>query len=142
MPSAAGRSPANWEVVGVPDGAIDTDWDEAEQTSREQLEAALAEVETPHSGLGPGDVAIDLVTRQPLYVVDRPADTLAEYHEVEGFDLATYKAHPWLPVSVDDAVLTCVFIGDVESLHSFSNTYDYPAGRLARVPVERAGGDE
>ncbi|WP_135535359.1 hypothetical protein [Halostella pelagica] len=92
-----------------------------------------------------GGLAFDLVTRQPLFVRQRVADTLGEYYDAEGFDLADYKAHAYLPVRPDDAVYECVFISEItaESLHEWGSakTYDYPRGRLAHVPVEEAWGD-
>jgi len=127
----------------MPGGAVDHDYDEAEQGAREVLTERLVESEgLEHAGLQSGDIAFDLVTRQPLYVAGRVADDLAEYYEREGFDLLNYKQHKFLPVTIDDAVFECVFIGGIEDLHSFSDTYDYPAGRLARVPVYMAGGDD
>ncbi|WP_459191797.1 hypothetical protein [Halosimplex sp. J119] len=133
------------DIDGGAQGAIDNDFDDAERTPREHLLAELDAVgAATHAGMGVGDVAIDLVTRQPLMIVGKSADTLVEHYEREDFDLATYKQHPFLPVRVDDPVFECVFVGSVDDLHSFSNTYDYPAGRLARVPFELAvddGGD-
>jgi predicted nucleic acid-binding Zn-ribbon protein len=134
------------EVVtdgGLPKGAIDNEFDDAERSPGETLLDALADIDArTHGALTGGDVAIDLVTRQPLLVRQRVADNLAEYYEEEGFDLLTYKQHAFLPVHIDDAVFECVFVGSIDDLHSEGKTYDYPAGRLARVPAELAGGDE
>jgi len=119
------------------DGAVDHDYDDA---------AALgADVPEGPTDPMPGGVAFDLVTRQLLFVHERVADDLHEYHEREGFDLLSYKTHPYLPVSEDDAVFECVFIPtSAEGAHKPGNTYDYPEGRLMHVPVEQAwlGGDE
>jgi hypothetical protein len=128
---------------GEPDGAVDNDYDDAEQSAREFLEGELAALGVPqHDAIAPGDVVIDLVTRQPLYVQSISAPTVVEHYEREGFDIASYKTHPWLPVTLDDSVYECIYIGDIDGLHSFSDTYDMPGGRLARVPVELAGGEE
>jgi hypothetical protein len=131
---------------GGVEGAIDNEFDEAERTAREQLEAARPD--TPTEPVE-GGIAFDLVTRQPLFVRRVVAPTLVEYYEREEFDLLNYDTHPYLPVSIDDRVFECVFISDItaESLSGFSSekTYDYPKGRLAHVPVEQAwtsGGDE
>lgn len=125
----------------MPEGAVDADYDDAELDAEATLADHIADLEgRPHGTLSPGDVAIDLVTRQALYVTARVADDLVEYYEAEGFDLLTYKQHAFLPVRQSDPVYECVFVGGVDDLHSFSDTYDYPAGRLARVPVEMAGG--
>lgn len=124
-------------------GAVDHAYNEAERSAREELEGELANLGAPtHDGLSAGDIAFDLVTRQPLFILDTVAPDLVTHYEREEFDLASYKQHGWLPVTLDDAVYECAFLGSLDDLHSFSNTYHYPAGRLARVPVELAGGDE
>ena len=146
-----GANQARWMVTrasgeqvvtdgGEPSGAIDNTFDDAERDAREQLAESAAE----HvRDLSAGDIAIDLVTRQPLFVVGVSAETLPAYYDREGFDLLNYKSHPYLPVRMDDRVLECVFVPrKVEGVHNTGKTYDYPAGRLARVPIERAGGDE
>lgn len=120
------------------DGAIDHDWGDAEATYEERLAEAVADVQTEPM---PGGIAIDLVTRQTLFVRRKVADSLAEYYEQEGFDLATYKQHVYLPVRPDDAVFECVFAGDLDGLHTSRKTYDYPRGRLAHCPVEQAWAD-
>ena len=131
------------KVADGGDGAVDHHYDEATRDSEMVLAENLADTAgDEHALLKPGDIAIDLVTRQPLYVADRVADTLPEYHADEGFDLLTYKQHAYLPVRMDDPVFECVFVGGLDDLHSFSDTYSYPAGRLARVPVELAGDSE
>ena len=121
-----------------PEGAIDNSFDEAERDPKEILAEAAAE---HHRDLQKGDVAIDLVTRQPLFVTGVAASTLPDYYEREEFDLLSYKAHPYLPVRMDDRVLECVFVPrSVEAVHKIGKEYAYPEGRLARVPIERAGG--
>lgn len=122
------------------DGAIDADFDDAERSTREQLLNELAE-SAPTEPME-GGIVIDLVTRQPLFVRRRVADDLAEYYDREGFDLLTYKSHPYLPVTVDDPVFECVFIPrSAEQAHSVGQTYDYPRGRLMMVPIHEAWGD-
>jgi len=119
------------------DGAIDADWSDAEQDYREQLADALAEV--PQEPLA-GGIAIDLVTRQAMYVRERVADSCAEYYDKEGFDLVTYKMHPWLPgIDPDNAVYECVYLdGNPQNAHKPGRTYDFPAARLLAVPVAMA----
>jgi len=146
LQECAAETTISWDcgdVRKVTDGgAIDNDFEDAEQSPRGQLEAGRLDIgAASYGGLFADDVAIDLVTRQPLRVRGRVADDLVEYYEDTGFDLYNYKQHPFLPVTLDDTVYECVFIGDIEGLHNFSKTYDYPAGRLARVPTELAGGD-
>ena len=122
----------------MPEGAVDNDFDDAERPYAERVEAALDGIQTePYKG----GIVIDLVTRQPLFVRRQVADTLAEYYDAEGFDLATYKQHAFLPVRPDDAVFECVFIGGVDDLHGSRKTYDYPRGRLAVVPIDMAWRD-
>jgi len=78
------------------------------------------------------------VKGRPLYV-RRSRGSAVEYFESQDFDLTTYKAHPWLPVSPDDTIFECVFLptkpDDIPGSKK-NKTYDYPRGRLARVPVE------
>jgi len=122
-----------------PEGAIDNSFNEAERDPKEVLAEAAAE---HRREIGKGDVCIDLVTRQPLYVTGIVATSLPVYYGAEGLDLLNYKAHPYLPVRMDDRVLNCVFVPrSVEGVHNAGKKYAYPEGRLARVPIERAGGD-
>jgi len=120
-------------------GAIDADFDDAELSYEDRVAKALEDVRTEPV---PGSLAIDLVTRQLLFVRSKVADTLGEYYEQEGFDLATYGPHPWLPVSVDDAAYECYYLSDLslDSLDELGdlNDYAFPAGRLAVVGVEQA----
>lgn len=120
------------------DTAIDNDFDDAEQSYDEQLADALDDVQTEPMA---GGVAVDLVTRQPLFIREKKADSLSEYYEAEGFDLATYNEHPFLPVRPDDAVFECVFIEGPKGGHNVGRTYDYPRGRLMTVPVDLAWRD-
>jgi len=45
-------------------------------------------------------------------------------------------------VTPEDTVYECVFVGGVDDLHKPGRTYDYPRGRLARVPVDLAWREE
>lgn len=129
----------------MPEGAVDNDFDEAERSTREQLlEDQPAVTDVMVQGF-----ALDLVTRQLLYVRQRVADDLAEYYEAENFDLLNYNQHPYLPVTIDDPAYECVYMADVtaDGLDDWGSakTYDFPAGRLAVVPVHESwagdGGD-
>jgi hypothetical protein len=121
-------------------GAIDNDFDVAEQGAEEVLQEAVADLPTEPYG---GSIVFDLVTRQPLYVRSIAAASVVKHYEQEGFDLASYGVHPYLPVSPSDTVYECVFLSDItaDSLAAFGDakTYDFPRGRLAHVPVELAG---
>jgi len=119
-------------------GAIDQEFSDGERTYDEQLEAALEGVQTEPIA---GGVAFDLVTRQPLFIREQKADTLAEYYDEEDFDLATYNEHPFLPVRPDDAVFECVFLEGPKGGHAPGKTYDYPRGRLMTAPVDLAWRD-
>lgn len=127
----------------APEGAVDHDFDEGELDHAERLakdfKEAVGDVPT-HRQLGSGDLAIDLVTRQVLLIREKAAESVVEYYDEEGFDLTSYKQHPWLPVRSSDPVFSCVFVASsVEGLHNNGKEYDYPAGRLARVPTELLG---
>jgi len=121
----------------APDGAVDHDFADGERDTREQIDDQLAE---HNRTVEPRDVAIDLVYHRPVFVRRSVADTCVAYWEDgEDFDLTTYKAHPYLPVTPDDTVFECVYLptkpGDVRHKPA-DKTYDFPAGRLMRVPVE------
>ena len=118
-------------------GAIDRDFDESERSARDQIEGALAD---HNRTIAPGDIAIDLVYHRPLFVRRRVAESCVAYWEDgRDFDLTTYKVHPYLPVTPDDGVFECVYVptkpGDIKA-YPTGNTYDFPSGRLARVPIE------
>jgi len=120
-------------------GAIDADFDDAELSYEQRVANALEDVRTEPV---PGSLAIDLVTRQLLFVRSKVADDLEEYYDENGFGLMTYGPHPWLPVSIDDAAYECYYINDLsldslDELHKL-NDYAFPAGRLAVVGVEQA----
>lgn len=131
-----------------PSGAIDHGFEEGEVPAEEVILGELDEIPYPRGPLEQG-IVLDLVTRQLLHVKDRVADDLVEYYEAEEFNLLTYGVHPLLPVRIDDPVFECVYLSDVnaENLTKFeeAKTYDFPRGRLAHVPTERAwipGGGE
>lgn len=122
------------------DGAVDAEYDDGLKPYHERVEAALEDVQTAPVVRG---IAIDIVTRQPVFVRERVADTLAEYYEAEGFDLYTYKMHPYLPgIAVDNAVYECVYLdGNPQNAHKVGKTYDFPRARLMHYPVEQAWTD-
>jgi len=119
----------------TPSGAVDNDFDDAATEAEESLRSNIAAYP---AGIEPGDIVIDLVEGRPLYVRERKG-TAVEVFEREAFDLTTYKAHPWLPVTPHDDVFECVFLptkpADIPSSKG-DKTYSYPRGRLARVAVE------
>ena len=116
-------------------GAIDADFDDAEISYEQRVASALEDVQTEPVE---GGVAIDIVTRQAVFVRQCTYDTLEAHYEAENYDLATYKMHPFLPgVDVDNAVYECVYIdGNPSEAHKQSKTYDFPEGRLMHLPVE------
>ena len=117
------------------DGAVDNDFDENELNYEEQLENALEGINTEPLE---GGVAIDIVTRQAVFVRQRVADTCREYYEEEGFDLVTYKTHPWLPgIGPENAVFECSYIdGNPQNAHKQGRTYDFPRARLMALPID------
>jgi len=118
-------------------GAIDNDFDESEQSYDDQLAAAFEGVQREPM---PGAVAIDIVTRQAMFVREQVAETCREYYHEEGFDLVTYKMHPWLPgIDADNAVYEAVYLdGNPQNAHKPGRTYDFPAARLMHFPAEMA----
>jgi hypothetical protein len=125
----------------MPEGALDNDFDETAVPARKQLLADQPELTAPVAG----GLAVDLVTRQLLFVRREVAPDLPTYYDEEDFDLLNYGPHPYLPVTVDDAVLECVYIDDVgvQDLDGLgdSKTYDFPQGRLAAVPIQEVWAD-
>lgn len=119
------------------DGAIDNDFDDSEQSYDDQLAAAFEGVQRDPM---PGAVAIDIVTRQAMFVREQVAETCREYYHEEGFDLVTYKMHPWLPgIDADNAVYEAVYLdGNPQNAHKPGKTYDFPAARLLHLPIEMA----
>lgn len=123
------------------DGAVDNDYDDAERSPAEQLQADQPDMTAPVAG----GLAFDLVTRQLLFVRREVADDLATYYAEENFDLLNYGPHPFLPVTIEDTVFECVYVDDLsaQSLADFGSqkTYSFPRGRLAAVPVQEAWAD-
>lgn len=119
------------------DGAVDNDYDDAELSYAERVAEALADVPTEPLE---GGVAIDIVTRQAVYVRQREYDTCREHYEAENFDLVTYKMHPWLPgISVENAVYECVYVdGNPQNAHKPGKTYSFPSARLMPLPIPMA----
>lgn len=120
-------------------GALDNDFDDAERSYDELVAEALADVPTEPMQ---GGVAIDLVTRQAVFVRQQSYETCREHYESEGYDLATYKMHPWLPgIGPDNAVYECVYIdGNPQNAHKPGRTYDFPEARLMALPLPMAWG--
>jgi|GEM_PF-6558231 len=87
-----------------------------------------------------GDVCIDLVKRGKVQVVGQPAPSVGAHQDQNDYDIAQYKANALLDVSRPEPVFSVVYLPDEPST-SFSGTYDFPASRLARVPVEEANDD-
>lgn len=118
-------------------GAVDNDYDEAEQTYEERIAEALADV--PTSPLE-GGVAIDLITRQPLFVRQVEYETCRDHYEAEGYDLVTYNQHAFLPgIGPNNTVYECVYLdGNPENAHKQGRTYSFPEARLMALPVAMA----
>ena len=123
------------------DGAIDNDFEDAERGYDERVADALAEAHTdPADGAG---IAIDVITRQAVYVRQVAYDTCREHYHEEGYDLVTYKMHPYLPgIAPDNTVYECVYLdGNPQNTHKVGKTYDFPEARLMPYPVEQAWRD-
>lgn len=123
------------------DGAIDNEFTDAERPPDERLFDAAAGYTRE---LSTGDVAVDLVTGQPVYVIAHVSTSVVDFLETEEFDLLTYKYHPYLPITAGDPVFECVFIPtnaqDLIHPDKSTSTYDFPRGRLARVAIEDVTG--
>ena len=121
-------------------GAIDADFDDAELSYEERVADALEDVRTEPVE---GGIAIDIVTRQAVFVWQCKYDSLEEHYAAEGYDLRTYKMHPYLPrIDVDNAVYECVYLdGNPQNAHKPGKTYDFPSARLMHLPVEQAWGE-
>jgi len=124
----------------MPEGAVDSDFEDAELSYAERVEDALAGAQTDPMA---GGVAIDLVTQQPVFVRAEKYSDLKAHYEAEGYDLATYKMHPYLPgIDVDNSVFECVYLdGNAQNAHKPAKTYDFPEARLIHLPVEQAWGE-
>jgi len=83
------------------------------------------------------DVAIDLVERGKVLVVEQAAKTVADHQQREDYDIQSYKGNALLNVSDDETVWTVVYLSDKPTTE-FSGGYDFPESRLARIPVENA----
>ena len=120
----------------------DATTDTTEPTYSERVASVLGDIRTDPVA---GSLAIDIVTRQLLFVRAETYPDLESHYEAEGYDLATYGPHPWLPVTVEDSVFECYYVNDLtlEGLGDLGSKRDYdcPAGRLAVVPIENAWGD-
>jgi hypothetical protein len=118
-----------------PSGAVDNDFDDAATDAEEELRKNIADFP---STIRRGDIVIDLVQGRPLYIRQEKGEAV-DVFERQSFDLTTYKAHPFLPIGPHDMVFECVFVPtkptDIPTSKK-TQTYDYPRGRLARVPVE------
>jgi len=126
------------------DGAVDADYDDAALSYEERVADALDGIRTEPVA---GSLAIDVVTRQLLFVRSKVADDLKEYYEQENFDLLTYGPHPFLPgVTADNAAYECYYVNDLslDGLDDLGSRrdYDFPEGRLAIVGVEQAWNDK
>lgn len=118
-------------------GTVNRDYDDAMEDYHDRVAGALEGVrQEPMEGA----IAIDIVTRQAMFVHRKVAETCAEYYDEEGFDLVTYKMHPWLPgISAENTVYEAVYLdGNPQNAHKTGQCYDFPSARLMHVPVEMA----
>ena len=121
-------------------GAIDADFDDAELPYEERVGDALEGVRTEPVE---GGIAIDIVTQQAVFVRQCKYDSLEAHYAAEGYDLRTYKMHPYLPgIDIDNSVYECVYVdGNPQNAHKPGKTYDFPSARLMHLPVEQAWGE-
>lgn len=89
------------------------------------------------SEIKPGDVAIDLAQGSLVQVVRKVYDTVERHKQQESYDIDTHGCNPLFNPDSQEPVFLCVYVGvNIKSLPDAS--YDFPASRLVRVPVEEA----
>jgi hypothetical protein len=82
-----------------------------------------------------GEIVVDLAQGVPLQVVEVAHRSAGEHPQVT----VDEETRALWGVTEDERVYDCVFLPTEEDrVDAPSNTYAYPAGRLARVPVEQA----
>jgi hypothetical protein len=121
-------------------GAIDNDFDDAEGPPAAQMADELEE-ERDGAPVTPtaGDVAVDLLTHQPVYIEVDYEQNVVQYYDETGFNLMAHKANAYLQIQPTDLVVGAVYIGsDPQSLHKPGKIYPMPVSRLARIPTENA----
>ena len=122
-------------------GAVDSGYDDGMKPYAERVADALDGVQTEPVE---GGIAIDLVTRQTVFVRQVSYETCADHYEAEGYDLVSYKMHPWLPgIGPENTVYECVYTdSNPQNTHKHGRTYDFPSARLMYYPVEMAWRDK
>ena len=83
-----------------------------------------------------GDPVIDLAQGRPMLVIDAPDVTVAEWSERNGYELLDNYANGKFDPDAEEAVVECVYLGDVRS--EPSKTYTFPVSRVALIDAHHA----
>jgi hypothetical protein len=82
------------------------------------------------------DPVVDLAQGRPMVVVDAPDLTVAEWSDLNDYDLRGNYANGKFDPAPDEAVVECVYVSDVRS--EPSKTYTFPVSRVALIDVHHA----
>lgn len=82
------------------------------------------------------DPVVDLAQGRPMVVVDAPDLSVAEWSDINDYDLQGNYANSKFDPEDHEAVVECVYVSDVQS--EPSKTYTFPASRVALIDVHHA----
>jgi len=83
-----------------------------------------------------GDPVLDLTQARPMIVVDAPNQTVDEWSESNGYDLADNYGNGKFDAQPDEAVVECVFLSNVRN--EPSKTYTFPVSRVVLIDAHHA----
>jgi len=83
-----------------------------------------------------GDPVVDLAQGRPMIVLDAPDLTVAEWSDIENYDLQGNYANSKFDPADDEPVVECVYVSDVRS--EPSKTYTFPVSRVALIDAHHA----
>jgi len=89
----------------------------------------------------PGDVAIDQAQGSWVYVVDYASPEVAVWNRENDANLLDYAGNWVCGANLADPVFSCVYLQGSGVKSTPGKSYDFPASRLARYPVEEANVD-
>jgi hypothetical protein len=85
-----------------------------------------------------GDVCLDLAQGRPVHIIEPTGQTVAEWSDANGYDLADNYGNARLDTTADDMVFDVVYCSSAKS--DPSKSYAMPSSRLLRVETEHADG--
>ena len=83
-----------------------------------------------------GDPVVDLAQGRPMIVLDAPDLTVAEWSDIENYDLQGNYANSKFDPADDEPVVECVYVSDVRS--EPSKSYTFPVSRVALIDAHHA----